>query len=295
MILTEGEEETMGLKLIVGLASGGERDERALACAARLAVQHDAKVEVLPIYTESAADMIAMGAVVGATLSQRAINELLAAEGELQRRIETVARMVADREGAAFGSGDGASRVSVLARKLRPALALARQTALADVVVIAHDHSEGSPMRRHLGEVLLGLGAPVLVARGDDGVAGAAAIAWDGSPQAGRAVRAGIPMLQRASSVHVVQCTTGLDLQVNDPDAGRLKDYLNLYGVEVDDVDCVEGDNEGTALLAAAQGRGARLFVAGAWGRSRIRETIFGGATRSFLHEDEGPSLLLAH
>lgn len=287
----------MGLKLIVVLASGRERDERAINFGAQMAVEHDAKVEILPVYSDSAADMIAMGAAVGATLSQTVIDELLAAEGEVQRRIETVARLVAAKRGAAFGFGDGGSRISVLARKLQPALALARRTALADLVVLAHDQSGDSPMRRHLGEVLLNLGAPVLVARGDGegGVAGAAAIAWDGSPQAGRAIRASLPILQRASSVHVVQCPTGLDFQVNDPHIGRLKDYLDLYGVGIDDVELAEGDDEGAALLSLAQSRGATLFVAGAWGRSRVRETIFGGATRTFLQKDDGPSLLLAH
>ncbi|MNS39978.1 hypothetical protein D3C72_722790 [compost metagenome] len=28
---------------------------------------------------------------------------------------------------------------------------------------------------------------------------------------------------------------------------------------------------------------------------SRVRETVFGGATQSFLQHDRGPSLLLAH
>lgn len=295
MIPVNGQEELIGLKLIVVLASGRERDERAINFGAQMAVEHDAKVEILPVYSDSAADMIALGAAVGAALSQTVIDELLAAEGEVQRRIETVARMGAAKRGAAFGFGDGGSRISVLARKLQPALALARRTALADLVVLAHDQSGDSPMRRHLGEVLLNLGAPVLVARGDGGVAGAAAIAWDGSRQAGRAIRASLPILQRASSVHVVQCPTGLNFQVNDPDIGRLKDYLDLYGVGIDDVELAEGDDEGAALLSLAQSRGATLFVAGAWGRSRVRETIFGGATRTFLQKDEGPSLLLAH
>jgi nucleotide-binding universal stress UspA family protein len=37
------------------------------------------------------------------------------------------------------------------------------------------------------------------------------------------------------------------------------------------------------------------LLVAGAWGHSRLREAVFGGATRTFLACKDGPSLLLAH
>jgi len=49
------------------------------------------------------------------------------------------------------------------------------------------------------------------------------------------------------------------------------------------------------ALMAAGEGKQAGLGVAGAWGHSRLRETVFGGATRSFLRGKDGPSLLLAH
>lgn len=98
----------MGLKLIVVLASGRERDERAINFGAQMAVEHDAKVEILPVYSDSAADMIAMGAAVGATLSQTVIDELLAAEGEVQRRIETVARLVPPRGAPLLASATAA-------------------------------------------------------------------------------------------------------------------------------------------------------------------------------------------
>ena len=286
----------MGLRFIVALASGAAGDDRAAAFAARLAVQHEARVEILPTYVNSAADMIGLGTALGASLSRTAIDELLAAESEALRHVERDARAAADEAGAAFGAGEGVSRVVILGRRLLPAQSLCRQTALADLVVVAHDNAGASPMRRHLGELLLGFGAPVLIGRGDpDDLAGAAVIAWDGSPQAGRAVRAALPLLAKAGAVHIAQCISGLDVQACDPDPERLKIYLKLHGVESDDVILTEAADEGAALLAAAQGRQARLFVAGAWGRSRVRETIFGGATRTFLQDEDGPSLLLMH
>ena len=47
-------------------------------------------------------------------------------------------------------------------------------------------------------------------------------------------------------------------------------------------------------LLAAAKAAGADLLVAGAFGHPRLREFIFGGATRTFLNADS-PSLFLSH
>jgi len=39
---------------------------------------------------------------------------------------------------------------------------------------------------------------------------------------------------------------------------------------------------------------GADVLVMGAYGKSRIREYLFGGVTRYFLDKQDGPSLLLA-
>jgi nucleotide-binding universal stress UspA family protein len=286
----------MSLKRILALASGGPGDADALAFAAWLAGQHDSVVEVVPVYPDSAIDMIALGMTLGATLSPEAVEELAAAERSLQDRIETAARRAADHADVVYGAGEGAPRLTVLTRGLRPALALSRHAALADLVVVAREDIDSGPVEELLGQALLGDRAPVLVARGDpDSLAGPAAIAWDGSPQAGRAVRAALPLLAMASAIHVLQCVNTVDRRATDPDIGLLNAYLRLHGVGAGVATLLEGGDEGATLMAAAEGKQAGLFVAGAWGRSRLRETIFGGATRSFLGRKGGPSLLLAH
>lgn len=286
----------MSLKRILALASSGAGDASCLAFAAQLAAQHDAVVEVLPIYLDSAVDMIALGMTLGATLSRQAVEELAAAERELQERVTEVARRAANEADVVYGAGEGAPRLSVLGRGLRPALALSREAALADLVVVSQAAIDAAPGREVLGQALLADRAPVLVARGDpERLSAAAAIAWDGSAQAGRAVRAALPLLAMASRIHVLQCVSGLDPQAGDPDIAALNAYLKLHGVGAGEITLVEGADEGAALVAAAEGKEAGLLVAGAWGHSRLREFVFGGATRSFLRAGEGPSVLLAH
>lgn len=286
----------MSLKRILALASGGSGDPSALAFAAWLAGQHDAVVEVVPVYPDAAIDMIALGMTLGATLSRAAIEELAAAERNMQDRIESAARGAADTADVVFGAGEGAPRLSVLTRGLRPALALSRHAALADLVVISQEGLKGEPVEDLLGQALLSDRAPVLIARGDpDRLSGPAAIAWDGSPQAGRAVRAALPLLAMASGIHVLQCVNTLDRQASDPDIDLLNDYLRLHGVGAGVATLLEGGDEGATLIAAAEGKQVGLFVAGAWGHSRLRETVFGGATRTYLGQKDGPSLLLAH
>lgn len=286
----------MSLKRILALASGTAGDGPAMAFAACLAGQYDSVVDVLPIYPDSAADMIALGIALGASMSPEAVEALAVAERELQGRIEGAARRAANEADVVFGAGEGAPRMAVLTRGLRPSLALSRHAALADLVVASQAGVQTGLGQELLGQALLGDRAPVLVARGDpDRLAGPAAIAWDGSPQAGRAVRAALPLLAMASAVHVLQCVSSLDRDTADPDIDLLNAYLKLHGVGAGVATFVEGEDEGAALIAAAEGKQAGLFVAGAWGHSRLRETIFGGATRTFLHRKDGPSLLLAH
>lgn len=286
----------MSLKRILALASGGAGDRTSLAFTAWLAGQHDAVAEVVPVYPDSAIDMIALGMTLGATLSRDAIEELAAAERSLQDRIESATQKAADAADVVFGAGEGAPRLSVLTRGLRPALALSRHAALADLVVLAREDIDSGPVEDLLGQALLADRAPVLLVRGDpDRLSGPAAIAWDGSPQAGRAVRAALPLLAMASAIHVLQCVSSVDRLATDPDIDLLNAYLRLHGVGAGVSTLLEGGDEGATLLAAAESKQAGLFVAGAWGHSRLRETVFGGATRSFLGRKDGPNLLLAH
>lgn len=286
----------MSLKRILALASGGAGDPCALAFAAWLAGQHDALAEVVPVYPDSAVDMVTLGLVLGATVSRDAFEELAAAERTLQGRIEAAARESSKVADVIYGPGEGAPRLSVLTRGLRPALALSRNAALADLIVIAQDGLKEGPHEELLSQALLSDRAPVLIARGDpDRLSGPAAIAWDGSAQAGRAVRAALPLLAMASEIHVLQCVSSLDREAADPDIDLLNDYLRLHGVGAGVATMLEGEDAGAVLVAAAEGKQAGLLVAGAWGHSRLRETVFGGATRSLLRRTHGPSLLLAH
>lgn len=286
----------MSLKHIIAIAAGGDGDSLALGLSSSLASQHDGVVEVLPVYPDSAADMVALGMTLGATMSPQAIEELAAAERELQGWIGEAARAAANQADVVFGPGEGAPRMSVLGRGLRPALAVSRHAVLADLVVFGQGHLGHGPGRDIFGQCLLGDRAPVLVARHDvDSLSGPAAIAWDGSPQAGRAVKAALPLLAMASEIHIVQCVTGLDRSATDPDIETLNAYLRLHGVGEGAEVLIEGEDEGAALISAAKGKLATLLIAGAWGHSRLREAVFGGATRAFLGGKDGPNLLLAH
>lgn len=286
----------MSLKHILAIGAGGDGDDQALNLACSLARQYDGVVEVVPVYPDSTADMIALGITLGATLSPEAVEQLAAAERALQLRIEEAAHVAANGADIAFGPGHAGAHLSVLGRSLRPALTLSRHSALADLVVFGQGHLDQGPSREVFDQSLLVDRAAVLIARhGADSLSGPAMIAWDGSAQAGRAVKAALPLLASAGEILILQCVTGLSRRGTDPDIDPLNAYLRRHGVGEGSAVLVEGEDEGTALMATAEARKAGLFIAGAWGHSRLREAVFGGATRSFLRRKHGPNLLLSH
>ena len=115
---------------------------------------------------------------------------------------------------------------------------------------------------------------------------------WDGSMQA---IGAALPLLVRADNVRLVLVNPNppQDLHGEQPGADMAL-YLARHGVRVDVVVELAHGTVGTALLGLARDGGAGLMVTGAYGHSRYREWMVGGATRELLERSRVP-LLLAH
>ena len=114
------------------------------------------------------------------------------------------------------------------------------------------------------------------------------AIAWNGSLQATRALHAALPLLRRASDVTLLDGTTTEYIET----AGILDPYLREHGLEVTRIRIdAEPADAGEQILAAAE-CAADLLIMGAWGRTRLSEWMFGGATRHVLQHAAIPVLL---
>ena len=108
-------------------------------------------------------------------------------------------------------------------------------------------------------------------------------VAWDYSRPATRAVADALPMLQAAKRVHVV--TVVDEKRLAKPRSGvELSKHLARHGVEVafEEVHA-KGRPIGDTLEAYAVERKVDLLVMGAYGHSKLREFILGGATNSVL------------
>lgn len=122
-------------------------------------------------------------------------------------------------------------------------------------------------------------------------IGGGAVIGWNASPEASHAVRAAMPFLKTASFVHIA--SVGEEGEVFPQVAANT--YLSRHGI-ASDLHELAGSNSNAAqvLHDFALSKQANFLVIGAYGRSRFRETLLGGTTRSLLSTSKIP-LLLAH
>jgi nucleotide-binding universal stress UspA family protein len=126
----------------------------------------------------------------------------------------------------------------------------------------------------------------------DHGRVGAVVVAWDGGRAAARALADSMPLLATAERVRVL-VVTGEKASVT-PGAGvEVVRHLARHGVTAEADEVEAGDRPvGEVMTAYVADQDAGLLVMGAFGRSRARELVLGGATRRILHAADLPVLM---
>ena len=173
---------------------------------------------------------------------------------------------------------------------------IAEAARLADVVVMSSGPFASNQGARvgMTGDVAIHAPTPVVAVPVDSrgiAVTGAALIAWDGSQEAAVAMRSALPMLRLAESVDILTVEEKpTDFRARDAAA-----YLSRHGITAEVIERASGDDsiEQVIRQVLIERRSAWL-VQGAYGHSRLRETLFGGVTRGLLADAPVP-LLLAH
>jgi nucleotide-binding universal stress UspA family protein len=160
------------------------------------------------------------------------------------------------------------------------------EAAYADLLVIGRqdDDEPGGPPHGFGESVILDSGKPTLVVPQEpagDSVGECALVAWNGSPQAARALAGALPLLRRANRVHVA---TWSRQPVAAPfSRTSVSAYLHRQGVDATLHAHASVSNVGQALMHLAAELRADLVVMGCYGRSRTAERMLGGASRSVL------------
>ena len=119
-------------------------------------------------------------------------------------------------------------------------------------------------------------------------------VAWNGSREATRAANDALPILQRADRVVVLAINPGGGIDGHGEVPGAdLSLHLARHGVSAEAQQVQAEDmNVGEMLLSRCADEAADLLVMGAYGRSRVRELVLGGATRHVLEHATLPVLM---
>jgi nucleotide-binding universal stress UspA family protein len=223
--------------------------------------------------------------------------ELMAELYEATRELEEEAYAAAPAfEGAALKLGLRKASWLVAEGYVPDALALAGSW--HDVLVVERTANTPWGSISAVGNIVLGVNLPCLVvpheAPAHVPALDTVAIAWNGSAEALRAAHAALPLLARARRIvilHGEQREPSSMLAWKPP--FDLAGYLLRHGLHAESQMLAgNGDEEvGAALLRFAAEAGAGLLVMGAYGHTRFREWVLGGATRHVLEHAKLPVL----
>jgi nucleotide-binding universal stress UspA family protein len=166
---------------------------------------------------------------------------------------------------------------------------LAEAAHTVDLVLAAKGDPEGTDGSRVAERLAMAAGVPVLMLSRDTSEAFGTSIlaGWNGSREAARAFHEALPFLCGAQ--RVVLCAVGKEA-ARDLEAAAA--MLKRHGAAVEPQLIDQPDGEaGEVLLAQAAELGSDLLVMGTYGHARLRELMFGGATRHVLRAATLPVL----
>jgi len=194
-----------------------------------------------------------------------------------------------------WAHAEGAERASWVAAQGDAVEVLAHLGARHDALVIERGEGIwGTPVA--VADRALGAGLPCFVVpSGSDYQArlSCVAIAWNATHEAMRAIHAALPLLADAGRVVVLSGPPrDAFAEAGWEPVFDIAGYFSDHGIRVEQHPLRTDKPVGEALLSECKKLDADLLVMGAYGHSRLREWILGGATHHVLRHAHLPLLL---
>ncbi|TDE36265.1 universal stress protein [Antarcticimicrobium sediminis] len=198
------------------------------------------------------------------------------------------------KSGVRWSAEDGVAQIADLGRHV------AYRARFADLVVLPRPYGDGHGAEAEpIVEAAMFDGhAPVLVV--PDGATpisqpGTVLVAWNESVESMSAIRKAMPFLTAAEQVRIVVIDPPQHGPERSDPGGLLSQMLSRHGVNCEiDVLSKTMTRVSDVLNRHAADTSADMIVMGAYGHSRFREAILGGATRNMLEQAKVP-VFMAH
>ncbi|MEP3332510.1 universal stress protein [Sedimentitalea sp.] len=279
----------MAFKSLLTVLTGLEDADPALRQIIALAGAQDAHAEALCL----GVDCTQTGyyyAGANAMLLQETLTRANAEAAEILAH----ANDVLGKSGVMWSADDGVAQIADLGRHV------AHRARFSDLVVLSRPYGEnrGAAAEPIVEAALFEGHAPVLVVP-DEGepltTPKNILVAWNQSVEAMRAIRRALPFLRAADLVRIVVIDPPTHGPERSDPGGLLAQMLARHGVTCEiDVLSKSTNRVSDALNRHAVDTSADLMVMGAYGHSRFREAILGGATRNMLEQAKIP-VFMAH
>jgi len=287
------------IKTILVPATGSDGDSTVFASALMVARAFAAHLDFLHVRPDAAATAVAMASDGGgATMVGGLINRLEKEASQREEKAKQLFQGFCEREGLALRDAPSGSQAPS-AQWLREIGAepywVAEYGRAADLLVIGRPGEDEGLSLDTIEGALIDSGRPLLIppATPLTALPEIIAIAWKATPQAARALTAASPFLQIAKQIVIL--IVGEDQRAPEEEADRLMAGLRWHDVPVS-VRHLQpaADRAGPETLLSAAAEHKALLVMGGYGRSRLREWIFGGFTLHVLRGAAVP-VLIAH
>ncbi len=196
--------------------------------------------------------------------------------------------------GVRWSAEDGVAQIADLGRHV------AHRARFADLVILPRPYgtNRGSEVEPVVEATLFEGHAPVLVVPDEhtpQGPPKSIMVAWNEGVESLMAVRRAMPFLKAADQVHIVIIDPPTHGPERSDPGGLLSQMLSRHGVRCEiDVLSKTMTRVSDVLNRHAVDTSADMIVMGAYGHSRFREAILGGATRNMLEQAAVP-VFMAH
>jgi nucleotide-binding universal stress UspA family protein len=173
---------------------------------------------------------------------------------------------------------------------------LARKLRFCDLVVLPRPYQDNPDAEALVEACLFAAERPVLMipkgCKAPD-AGGHILMGWNDGAEALAAARAALPLLQQADIADICIIDPPMHAADRSDPGGAMAQYLMRHGTRSEVAVLAKTEpHVGEILLRRAREVGAQLIVSGAYSHSRLREAVFGGATRSLLERADRPILM---
>lgn len=262
------------------------RADRLLGYAARLAAQHDAHLIGLFVMP---AQVLGPAFGVGQRYLEAGLNAIRS-EAEVIRQMfeEAAAGLQIKKEWRLVDPG----------RRSADDVVMAHVRAADLVIVSQRDTSwDDSLLLERPEDIVMASGRPTIIVPNEGSLTAIGkriTVAWNDRREAARAAFDALPLLERADNVRLLWINPGSErIDEGDVPTADIAATLARHGVK-----CVASTAQGTdgnagqLLLEEVRRDNSDMLVMGAFGHARLREFVFGGATRQILKSLTVPVLL---